>query len=377
MIMSRKSTLLFTLLVSGLVADLAAEEVDGILAEVGYTGEFLTLALDDSLRYQPLFLDNLDITLTFDTEALGLWKGGTGFIYFISNTGDDPSEFVGDMQVTSNIEASNSQQLYEFWYNHAIGNWNVLLGFHDLNSEFYTSEVAGLFTNSSFGIGADVAANAPVSIFNAAGLGLRVMYSPDEHLSILGAVYDGDPGEPEDNPYDVRVDWDKDQGLMSIFETQIYGPTPQGRDFGNIYRLGSWFHSGLFDVSGYDSTGNPLEPRYGNYGAYFSIDQWLSSSLVSFIHGGLAAKDRSAVPIYFGAGLNYSPQSMKDVFGIAGAFANCKEEGGWEIALELIWQTPLTDFLTFQPDLQYIIRPCGNLDKKGVLIAGFRIMINR
>ena len=256
----------FVLMLTVLPSGLSAEEGEGIQPEVAYTSEFLRV-VDDSAN---LFLDNLDVVLDFDTEALGLWRGGTLHFYYLSNVGDNPSESAGDIQVTSNIESDDSQRLCELWYNQAVGNFEFLLGLHDLNSEFYTSDVAGLFCNSSFGIGADVACSAPVSIFNVVGLGARVLYTASDDVSLLAAFYDGDPGDVESNPHGLTMEWDKDEGVMSIFEAQIAGGGPKDKEFGNTYRPGAWYHSGLFDVSGYNSLGNPLDPVHGNYGVYFT-----------------------------------------------------------------------------------------------------------
>lgn len=342
--------------------------------EVAYTSEFLW-AMGDTVDSN-LFLDNLDVVLDFDTEALGLWRGGTLHLYFLSNQGDNPSELIGDIQVTSNIEADDSQRLYEFWYNQALGNFEILLGLHDLNSEFYTSDVAGLFCNSSFGIGADVAGNIPVSIFNVAGLGVRLLYTPNDNVSILAAFYDGDPGDVERNPHGLTIDWEKDEGVMSIFEAQVAGGGPENKEFSNTYRLGVWYHSGLFDVFGYDSQGNPLEPVHGNFGTYFTADRWLTRTMAGFAHGGVAASDRSWVPFYFGAGMNYSPRRIKDTFGLAFAAANVPEnEGGWEVALEFTWQKSIKGFLVIQPDIQYVILPGGWADRGNRLIAGVRISV--
>ena len=193
----KRMPVVFVLMLAGLTANLIAQEGGGIQPEVAYTSEFLR-AVGDTVDPN-LFLDNLDVVLDFDTEALGLWKGGTLHFYYLSNVGDDPSGSIGDIQVTSNIESDNSQRLCEFWYNQALGKFEFLLGLHDLNSEFYTSDVAGLFCNSSFGIGSDLAGSAPVSIFNVVGLGARVLFTPNDDLNILPAFYDGHPGDVERN----------------------------------------------------------------------------------------------------------------------------------------------------------------------------------
>lgn len=103
-------------------------------------------------------LGNFDLMFTVDTEKAGLWKKGTFFFYGLGNFGDSISELVGDLQVTSNIEAYGTFKLYEAWYEHSLtDSLTFLFGLHDYNSEFYALEHSAGLINSSFGIGVDTA----------------------------------------------------------------------------------------------------------------------------------------------------------------------------------------------------------------------------
>jgi porin len=57
----------------------------------------------------------------------------------------------------SNIDASDAWKIYEAWLKQSLfqDRLPVLAGLYDLNSEFDVIESAGLFLNSSHGIGAD------------------------------------------------------------------------------------------------------------------------------------------------------------------------------------------------------------------------------
>lgn len=348
---------------------------DGVGFGLVYTGESISIFNGNTDGDKIHYLDNLDFQVEFDFESLGLWSGGSAFIYLLSNTGADISTFVGDAQVTSNIEANDSQRLYELWYNQVLlgGRVEVLVGLHDLNSEFYTNDCSGLFNNSSFGIGPNVSANAPVGIFNLAALGARVSYAPSERVNYRVAVYDGDPGDPEVNNNGLKVDWDSDQGLMTIMEAQ-YFPSQEGknneRNICNAYRLGVWYHSGEFEKVQSD------EPVFlqGNYGMYFSAEQAVTRHIAGFVLGGFAAKDRSAVPYYFGIGLNTQLLASRpeDVFGLGIASANIIEEDAWEIAIEGTWHIQITEWFSLKPDVQYVIQPSGVKGSDNVLQFGLR-----
>ncbi|OIQ00823.1 MAG: hypothetical protein AUK35_01200 [Zetaproteobacteria bacterium CG2_30_46_52] len=66
-------------------------------------------------------------------------------------------------------------RLQQFWYQHRLNETtSVLFGWHDLNAEFYVSDYAALFLNSSFGIGPEISGNVPTSLFPEAGLSARL-----------------------------------------------------------------------------------------------------------------------------------------------------------------------------------------------------------
>ena len=359
-------------------AALAEEPTPGVTVGFGYCAESVALLNGQATSRNLHYLDNIDLTFEFSTEGLGLWRGGTLFAYLLSNNGADPTEFVGDMQCTSNIEAYDSQRLYEFWYNQSLfrGKAEILLGLHDLNSEYYTSEPAGFFNNGSFGIGAEIPGNVPVGIFNVAALTARLRISPSDQFSFQASVYDGDPGDPAVNHNGVNVDWNPNEGLMTIYEAQ-YSPATLAFDNGTpqVYRLGGWYHTAEFERVGTDS----VETVQGNYGIYFSVDQPLNKSLSSFIHGGFAAGDRSEVPSYIGLGFQTVPgtrwfllRNLDQTFGLAVNSAFIQTANANEMVVEAAWQIQLSEFLSIKPDLQYVINPGGDTTAESALVFSIR-----
>ena len=349
-----------------------AQGIEGIDWGITYTGAGIRLMGGEDSADKNLYLSNIDLQIEFSSESMNLWKGGTGFVYFLSNTGDDPSSVIGDAQTISNIEANNSSRLYEIWYNQVFHDekMEILFGVHDLNSEFYGNDAAGLFNNSSFGIGPNLSGNAPVGIFNVAALGARLRYMPNERFNVAGAVYDGDPGDPDINSNGFGIRWNGDEGLMTIAEAQL----SQGEEAGeNVYRIGGWYHTSEFeDVSDSDIM------RRGNYGVYVSLDRKLSSKHCAFVHGGIAPGDRSAVPSYIGFGVNTTEliSSRKDdVFGLAVAIANLGK-GGSEMVIEGVWQAQFGDHFGLKPDLQYVISPGGSESNKNIMVFGLRTEVS-
>lgn len=72
---------------------------------------------------------NVDLIAGLDTDALGWWKNGTFNAYILGVGGDNPSEFVGDFQASTNIESASALRVYEFWYQHQLTDDASLLAY--------------------------------------------------------------------------------------------------------------------------------------------------------------------------------------------------------------------------------------------------------
>ena len=84
----------------------------GIDIAVDYIGESYVLDGGDDISY----LGDLDVYLTFDTEKLHAWRGGTIFVYGENNHGTGLSDRLGLLMPQSNLEAEPFTQLSEFWF---------------------------------------------------------------------------------------------------------------------------------------------------------------------------------------------------------------------------------------------------------------------
>src|SRR6266849_3285898 len=126
----------------------------GITPALVYDGDAFT-NLAGGLRYGATYVGNLHLQLTLDGQRLVDWPGATAYLDVLSIHGGRPSRFVGDAQGVSNIEAPAAFKLEEAWLQQNLfaNQFSVLAGRYDLNSEFYRLASAGLFLNSSFGVG--------------------------------------------------------------------------------------------------------------------------------------------------------------------------------------------------------------------------------
>ena len=324
---------------------------------------------------------NFDIVFTLDTEAAGWWNNGSFILYFLGNAGGNPSSRLGDLQVASNIEAVNTFKLYEVSYEHHFVDDNVslLVGLHDLNSEFYVLEHASLFLNSSFGIGVEVAQTGP-SIFSTTALAARLRARWRNDFYLMTAVYDGIPGDPED-AIGTQISFDEGDGIFFIAETGMVRDTAGYSKIG----IGAWYHTARYE----DFNGRE---RNSNSGIYLIAerDLWRDEAgrgLGLFAQAGFAEGDRNQINTYLGGGLTWTglvPQRPNDVAGVAVAHARNGDKfrrlnptmERAETAIEFSYLFSPTAWMNVQPDIQYIIGPGSDRDLDNGLVLGVRLQIS-
>jgi porin len=353
-----------------------------------YTGEFWRNThggIDEGGAY----LDNLDVTLALNGEKLIGVPGLTLFAYGIYNNGNELNgRYVGDAQGVSNIEAVNAIRLHELWAELNLGGdtFSVRTGQYDLNSEFDVIETAGLFMNSSHGIGTDIAQtglNGP-SIFPIAGLGARVRWRPTASTALQAVILDAVPGDPEEPD---RTALDLGDGSLLVAEAHWYG------DRIAKAAVGYWRYSPRFDdLVAVDENDEPLR-RSDNDGLYAFVDAILlresdeARGLRGWVRYGEANEHVNLFESYFGAGLVYTGAlagRSEDQLGIAVAHVHTGAPyrqavalaGGradtHEVNIELTYRFGVTDWLTLQPNLQYVRNPNTDPALDDALVVGLR-----
>ncbi len=333
--------------------------------------------------YAYLGLINLDFTLS--SESMNLWENGTLRIHIQNTYGQTPTEnLVGDIQVFSNIENGTYTYLYQFWYQHQIGDFSFLIGKHDLNEAFFTSDYAGEYINSSFGIMPVASLNVPVSIFPMTTLGFVGSYDFNKSLSLKGGVYNGRPGEITHNNFGTNLNLNKNNGLFYVGEFHFKDII---RNKPGIYKIGYFHHSGEFQKL---TTSESYQK--GVSGIYFIADQSVllegndkQQGLGTMFQAGYSPAGSSLNDFYMAYGLNYTglfPGRDSDKLGFAIAhasinntyFKQCRENyQTCETALELTYKYHLFDNLVVQPNMQYIIHPGMQKCYKNAFVGMIRI----
>jgi porin len=395
------------------------EESD-VFFEAVYTGDVMSNT-KGGLATKTEVLGNLDLTLTWHTEALLDRDLGTFFAYGLLDHGGRISRDVGDAQGVDNIEAPDAFKIFEAWWQESLfdDRASLLLGLYDVNSEFYAVDDAELFVQSSFGIGAELGTsgrNGP-SIFPATSLAARVRAEPIPGFQLQAALTDGVPDDPE-HPRRNRVRLSADDGAFLIAEVSYspsddasepdapshselrrhVGRTWSQRPSGARVAIGTWLYTARQpDLARTKPNGDPRETR-GHPGIYLTadldaghIDPMHARGLAVFLQLGWADGNVGQFAGYTGAGLKYTgliPSRPEDECGVAVAAAyngrafrrSSRSQGRApataEVAIEWTYRAVLAPWLSLQPELQYVVDPGGLRDRPDALVAGIRYVID-
>lgn len=362
----------------------------GVTLEIGYTADFFYnlrggLNTNDAEQYRGL----LGVGLTIDTEATGLWDGGTFFISAFENHGTDITErHVGDLQALNNADAPNDTRLYEFWYEQALceGALRIKLGKMDSNADFAAPDHGGEFVHSSAGFSPTL----PIPTWPDPALGIVVSVEPVEWFYFRAGVYDA-LGIGTRSGYDTAF-----HSPDESFTIGELGLQPKLSLFGQdglpgTYRVGGFYHSGEWDVY-FNDLGDRLEPRThrGNSGLYIVFDQLLyeehpedegnEQGLGAFFQFSWVPSDYNEITRHYGGGFQYVglvPERDDDVCGLGVHHVSLSgkvqslEKRYSETAIEAFYKYRLTEFMSIKPDLQYIVNPGG--DGRDAVVAGVRL----
>jgi porin len=366
---------------------LARPGLKGLSFEAVLTLEYIA-NVSGGISQDTALLGNFDLAVELDTAEAGLWDGGTFLVYGLGNFngGTLPTEIIGDIQATSNIEAPETFKLYEAWYNHSFldDRLAILVGLHDYNSEFDVMEYAGVFPNSSFGIAPQISQVGP-SIFPTTALALRIAAKPTDGSYVLAAVYDGVPGDPDDDTSSA-IQFNDGDGVFTGVEAGLRAPDEAARYY--KVAIGGWY----LTAEAEDFTGAVQDNRGGLYlMAEAQVYQEAADDgqgLGLFAQYGNTFENFNEIDYSLIGGANYTgliPGRDEDVIalGVTSAFL-CDEfralEGNEGLAraetvIELVYEAAISDRITIRPDMQYIINPLSEPGIDDALQLGLRVEI--
>ena len=196
--------------------------------------------------------------------------------------------------------------------------------------------------------------------------------------SIRAAVLDGIPGDPN-RPKRTAINLGNGDGALLVGEVEA--PIAGGK-----LLFGHWRYTGQFDR---------FDGRRGqsNDGFYVRGETHLThekddadQGLAGFFRLGTADGRMNPFDKFASAGLNYRGpfnERNSDELGIAVAAAFTSRDYRLsvpskrsEVAFELTYRAPMTDWLTLQPDMQYVFNPGATSSVRNALIFALRAEIS-
>jgi porin len=364
--------------------------------------------LEQATAYNSVAVGGID----FYTGRMGLWQGGQLHITaaWLEGTsvgrnyaGALNSTFFGD-------PVEHGPRLFELWYGQRFDHdrGEVRVGKIYPFVRIAPSQVAGIFTNGSFGYPAFLGSspNGGLSVtYPVAPFGVQLSYTFDPHWSIIGQIQDGfeDPSGGYDNRSSLSIGLSGTEGIEGIFET-VYKLNQAPGDTGlpGNYRVGVQFHTGRFFDNHENEAGDPLavdgghpQTHWGDSAFYFVADQMLvQESKAAGRTQGLSAflkaiyspnQDVNTISMNLAGGLAYEgpfPGRDRDVIGLAASYTRISDglreywqdqgqERDAETVIEFVYTAEIAPWWMIVGSVQHIIHPSGNPGIPDATVLGF------
>jgi porin len=380
------------------------------LAEAGirwraiYTGDLLS-NLSGGISRGTTFNGRLEFGVQADLEKLTGWSGALFNVSAFAIHGHGMSAtHLGNLLAVSNAEAVPTVRLFELWLEQKIGTFASLrIGQLAADSEFITSENAGVFINGTFGWPGITGANLPSGgpAYPLATPGARIEFDLGGDTKFRAAIFNGDPSVPgaadpqRANRYGVNFRLQDPPLLIAELEHKYkLGASA----LPGVVKVGAWYHTGHFADQRFDgiglslanpaSSGIPASLR-GDWGPYAVIDQMLmrlpgpgERNIGGFARVSVSPDDQNLVDFYFDTGINVKglfASRPEDRFGIGFGYARISNRvrgfdgdirffttpgypiRDYEAVLEVTYKAEIVPGWTVQPDFQYIFHPGGNV----------------
>jgi porin len=368
-------------------------------------------------------------SVSLDLEKLMGWTGTSFFVSANQYHGRGPSaNLVGNLQLVSNIEATDDTKLYQLWLEQKLfgGRLTVRIGQEGANDQMMISQYSSLFLNSSFGFPGLPAADLPSGGPNypMATPFVRAQFRATSKITLVGAVFNGDPAPTGTGDPQLRdkggVAFRLNDHILAFSEVWFsIGQGDGAAGLPGTYKLGAWYHSGHFSDQLRDTTGQSLAsqtssgiPRSHSTGfaVYGIADQmvWKNPGTASqgvgvFLQVMGSPAEFNTSNLFVEAGLNLTAPFAgrdNDVFGIGVAYLGISPAKrrygsdvvmftgvgspyfGNETVLEVTYLCHLNAWWTLQPDLQYVVHPGAGIPVgsdarplRDALTGGMRAMI--
>jgi porin len=362
-----------------------------------YTGE--AWANNGGLQTGNTYLQNGFASLKIDTEKAFGWTGGRFVAEGFYNYGNSLNEnFVGSVQDPSALDVGNRNllRLYQVYYDQQFGNTDIRFGVMDLETEFGVTRPMDSFFSGAFAWTSTLDAsgqqglNGP-STYPDTALGVRIRQIINDDWSVQAAVVNGMADRGVASTQSNSIDFNSRFGALAIAEVD-YVPIARTK-----LMVGYWTYTGLQDTQNEYSDSGALRQVRGSQGAYIGGTTRLytikdARGLDAFFNFGIADPKVNEVDRSMNVGLAFTglfDARPRDKIGFGIGVVRAGEpfqqaqlaEGNtpyaYETSFELTYRAVLSDWLTVQPNIQYIVHPGFDRALKNDLLFGLHFEMGR
>jgi porin len=366
----------------------SADEANGLVVGMGYTGEFRRNT-SGGLDVGNAYLDLLDLGASFSTDRLSFASLTTNLSVMHVGGDDISGDFVGDLHGVSNIEAPDAWHLYEFWSELNFGgrsHTSLRLGLLDINADFDVPVTSALFVGSPHGIGTEFSqtgGNGP-SVWPVTGLGIRAAGEWNGNLRWRVGAFEGTPGDDREDRFAV-FDLGRGEGSLLIGELEY------SSDRFNKLSAGVWSYTADFDRL---DAGLAADARteHGNQGVYALVDVKVAdlgaARIDASLRAGAADARFNAIDEFVAATVvarHPFASRPDDAIGFAVAYGRTGDlyrqvqaiagvpSASAETSYELTYHAPLTAWLALTPTVQFVDNPGADLSLRDAWVVGLRV----
>ena len=387
----------------------------GVVYGLEYTNDMLS-NVRGGLRRGTVDQGKLHGILTVDLEKLMGLKGLNFFanVVQLHNTGRIRRDYVGGLNTIAAIEAVPTTRLSELWLEQqfAGGRASIRAGQLTADSEFFFSELSTMFLQGDWPTIAAVNLPSGGPAYPLSTPGIRLKVDPVKNVSLLLAVFNGDPAGPGPGDEQLRnrygLNFRVNDPAFVIAEAQFQrnmGKKDEG--LAATFKLGGWGHFGNFNDQRFAAGGSLLaDPagsgvalqHRGNVGVYAVIDQQLyrpkggdtHSGISVYTRASLSPSDRNLISAYIDGGIVFGgmiPGRPDDRFGAGFVYAQFSDSvrafdrdtvlftgvagpiRDYETNLELTYVAQIIPGWTVQPNLQFIWHPNGDASRNATVVG--------
>ena len=367
-------------------------ENDGVTLALSYTGDVFG-EVSGGNRQVPCYLHIVAGSAHLNLGRMMGISGATLYVSGFWTLGDNPSEFVGDVQGVDNIAAPGTVKIFNAQFRQSLfgRRLRLMLGLYDVNSEFQVSGQSNLFLNASFGIGppfSESGINGP-SVFPTTAPAIRAEGDLSSMVTLRVAAVNGIAGDPSD-PYGTHVDFGG--GALLVAEVDRHSSDSDDKKLG----LGAWTYTALMNGIEEKTLGEVASRSRRSCGFYALGDYpvWRDANdkreVGLFGRIGHASPGANRIAWFVGGGVTFQGRILfqeNDNIGVG--FVTAFNGSDYKDAMNGLGRTVENAETTFemtglfgvcnkvsvQPDIQYVINPNTDPTIKNAVAVFLRLKV--